>query len=524
MDFDYLVVGSGFGGSVAALRLSEKKYRVAVVEQGRRLAGEDFEQADRSLKGLMWMPGLGWGGHFFQRIFRHVQVVGGVGLGGGSLVYAAVLLEPKPGFFKDPAWSGLGPDWQGELAPFYRTAKTMLGVTTNPKTDLMDEYLRQTAKSMGVGQTFGQVPNGIYFGTAGQVAPDPFFSGQGPERTGCDFCGSCLSGCRLGAKNSLDKNYLYLAEQKGAKVFTGRQVVNIVPLDGGGYQVFSAAPLKKSQTFPPLTARNVVLAGGVLGTLELLFRCRDVLKTLPLVSPQLGRVVRTNSEAIVGILSLNKDEDLTLGTAISTDFYPDHETHITMNRFPPGYNFMKYIFGPMVDHPNPKLRALKTLAYMAFHPIKSTISMRSRSWRRRMSVLTVMQNRDNRISMEYGRNIFSPLAPGLKSIRPAGPAAPTYLPVANEAARVFAKISGGVPLNGLTESVGAVSSTAHILGGCHMGASARDGVIDVTHQVFGYPGLYVVDGASVSANIGVNPSLTITALAERAMGLVPPLG
>ena len=521
MDFDYLVVGSGFGGSAAALRLSEKSYDVGLLEQGRRISPEDCEAADKRLRKLFWLPRLGWTGHFSQRIFRNVQIVGGIGYGGGSLVYAAVLLEPQDGFFRDPNWSGLGVDWRAELAPHYNTAKKMLGATVNPKTGQMDEYLRLTAKAMGVENTFGSVTNGIFFGPPGQAAPDPYFSGEGPDRTGCDFCGACLTGCRLGAKNSLDKNYLFFAEKNGVKVFTSRQVQAIIPLEPRGFRVESVDPVRK-KPHPPVFAKNVVISAGVLGTLELLFRCRDQIKTLPRLSPQLGKVVRTNSESIVGILSNNENEDLTFGAAISSDFYPDPETHVTMNRFPPGYSFMKYLFGPMVDDENKLRRAVKTIGTIGLHPWKSSVSFRAADWRRRISVLTVMQHKDTKISMEWGRSILSPFSPVLKSRVSNGNSAAAYIPAANKSARVFAAESGGEPLNGLTESIGGVSSTAHILGGCHMGASIKEGVIDVNNRVFGYDGLYVVDGAAVSANIGVNPSLTITALAERAMSRIPP--
>ncbi|MCX6028972.1 MAG: GMC family oxidoreductase [Chloroflexi bacterium] len=521
MDYDYLIIGSGFGGSVAALRLAEKGYRVAVLEQGRRVASEEMEAANRSLPRLFWAPAVGLGGFFSQTFFRHIGIVSGVGVGGGSLVYAAVLLEPKAAFFQEGSWAGLGVNWEAELKPHYATAARMLGRVTNPQLGPMDDYLRQTAEAMTAGDTFGRVPLGIYFGRREATVPDPFFDGAGPARTGCRFCGQCLTGCPHNAKNSLDLNYLYLAEKLGAAILPLHRAALIRPLDGGGYQVTAVNPLTR-QKYAALTARNVVLAAGVLGTLGLLFHSRDVAQTLPAISPQLGRIVRTNSEAIVGIVGRDRSLDLSEGTTISSDFYADAHTHITQNRFPAGYTFMKWQSGPLVDDPRPLRRALKTLAAFIAHPLRSTFSWRARHWHKRVSVLTVMQHLDNQLTFRFGRSILALGGRRLRSTPVPGKGAPAYLPVANDAARAFAKVADGEPLNVLLESLANLSFTAHILGGCHIGRSAEDGVIDADHQVFGCPGLYVVDGAAISANVGVNPSLTITALAERAMSRIPP--
>ncbi|MBI5845177.1 MAG: GMC family oxidoreductase [Deltaproteobacteria bacterium] len=517
--YDYAVIGSGFGGSVSALRLSEKGYRVAVLEQGRDVTPSDMEAAAGNLKRFLWMPPLGMRGYFVQHVFRHVIIVGGVGVGGGSLVYAAVLLRPKAAFFNDPAWRDLSPDWQGELAPHYETAEGMLGVTRNPRLDLMDGHLKKAARLMGAEGTFGPVRNGIYFGNPGTTVPDPFFDGKGPPRTGCEYCGECLAGCAKNSKNSLDKNYLHLAKNLGAKILPDRRAVNVLPLPGGGYAVESRSVngLKKA----PVKADRVIVSAGVVESLRLLFSCRDDLKSLPNISPRLGKLVRTNSEAIVGILSRDKDADLTKGTAITSDFYPDSHTHITQNRFPTAYNFMKFYVGPLVDDADPKTRAKKALAALFSHPVSATESFRAKNWRGRMSVLTVMQDTDNRLAFDFRRSPFPPFSRRLQSRAIKGWEAPSYLPVANEAARAFAAASGGTPLNVLTESVGGISSTAHILGGCPMGTSAENGVISRNHEVFGHPGLYVVDGSAVSANVGVNPSLTIAALSELAMSRIP---
>jgi cholesterol oxidase len=519
MDYDVIVIGSGFGGSVSALRLSEKGYRVAVLEMGRRIEREDMARATRSPLSLFWMPGLGLKGFFTQRFFKHVNIVGGVGVGGGSLVYAAVLLEPPTAFFVDPAWNHLGLDWKTELEPHYRTASRMLGVNPCPTHHTQDDYLRQTAQGLGVANTYGPVPLGIYFGLSDQPVPDPYFEGAGPMRTGCTSCGACLAGCEPGAKNSLDQNYLYLAEKQGAEVLPLHKATLIYPIEGG-YQVEMSHPLEHNRPYSPLRAPKVVLAAGVLGTLELLFRCREA-GTLPHLSPTLGQRVRTNSEAIVGVLAKQKDIDLTQGPAISSDFYLNDHTHVTQNRLPPSYWFMRLYSGPLVDGDRPLQRALATLGYFIRHPLTATASLRVlKDWHKRISLLSIMQSLDNQMAFTWGRGLFSGFRTGLQSETPSGKSAPAYIPEANLAAREFARVSDGIPHNSLIESLLNMSVTAHILGGCSIGADPGEGVVDPHHEVYGYPGLFVVDGAAIPANVGVNPSLTITAMAERAMGLI----
>ena len=330
-----------------------------------------------------------------------------------------------------------------------------------------------------------------------------------------------MTGCPHGSKNSLDKNYLYFANKNGTKILPGRKAEKIKPLPDGGYTVSVCDPHSKRKKYPSVTGKNVIIAAGVLGTLDLLFRCRDIHRTLPGLSSQLGSLVRTNSEAIVGVLSDDNDIDLASGPAISSEFYPDKYTHITQNRFSPGYEFMKWYFGPLIDDNNPVRRAVRTLFNYITHPLKSSASLRGGNFYRRFTALTVMQNYDNRLAFEYGRSIFAFFGYRLKTRKIKEYAAPSNLPVANKTAETMAKISNGTPLNFLSESVGNISTTAHILGGCHMGTSEENGVIDTNHEVFGYPGLYVMDGSSISANVGVNPSLTICALTERAVKRVP---
>jgi len=522
MEYDYAVIGSGFGGGVSALRLSEKGFKVAVIEQGGWVTPEDIEEADTSVNHLNWLPSLGLSGYFMQSFYRHVTIVGGAAVGGGSIVYAAVLLKPKDEFYTDPSWSNLGVDWKSELAPHYETASNMLGVADNPYQDVQDTYLKDTAENMGAGNTFGPTPNGIYFGTPEVMKPDPYFNGEGPSRAGCHLCGRCLTGCPHGSKNTLDLNYLYLAERLGADILPHRKVTDIIPKRDGGYELTLRHPIKMLRTYPKLSAKKVIVAAGVLGTLELLFRCRDITGSLSNISPCLGKVVRTNSEAVVGVLSKDSKTDLTKGTAISSHFYPDDHTHVTQNRFPKGYTFMKWLTGPMVDDDRPLIRALKTMGKMVANPARMFRLWFGKNWHKRVTIMTVMQHLDNRIEFTYGRRPSCLFRRGLKSVSVPGKSAPTNLPVANKAAEVMAATSNGDPLNVITESLGNISTTAHILGGCIMGASLETGVIDTNHEVFGYPGLYVVNGASVSANIGANPSLTIAAMAERAMSLIPP--
>ena len=522
MEFDYVIIGSGFGGSVSALRLAEKGYRVAVIERGNWVDSARMEGAARDMKKLFWMPGVGLDGFFGQSVFRHLGIVKGVGVGGGSLVYAAVLLKPGDKFYEDPLWSSLGVDWKRALAPFYDKASQMLGVTPNPRFDTMDHYLEKTARKMGKGHTFGPTPMGICFDRSKRKIRDPFFNGRGPERSGCRFCGECLTGCVHGAKNSLDKNYLYLAQGSGAQILAQRKVTNLVPLETGGYKISMRHPLRAFTRYPDILARNVILAAGVLGSLELMFRCREVTRSLPKISRQMGKIVRTNSEAIVGALSPDPNLDLSYGTTVSSSFYPDPHTHITQNRFPKGFSFNRWYFAPMVDHDRPWVRAWLTLGKILANPKVLFENWFAKNWHKRMTVLTVMQDLDNQVSFRYRRSLTALfLKYRLMTVPVLGRQAPTNLTVANRAAGILAKLTGSRPLNVIMESMGNLSFTAHILGGCHMGASKDNGVIDTRHQVFGYPGLFVIDGSAISANVGVNPSLTILAMAERAMSLIP---
>lgn len=516
-DTDICIVGTGFGGSVSALRLAEKGWRVTMLEMGRQLTDADIAAAGSDATKLAWAPALGLKGFFAQDVFRHVGIVRGIGVGGGSNVYAAVLLEPKQAFYDDPAWRALCGDWRAELAPHYATAKHMLGVTPNPYHGIQDDWLRGAAERLGpqARESFDTVPQGIFFGDPSRETPDPFFNGEGPARTGCNQCGRCITGCAYGAKNTLERNYLHFARQRGVQVLPERQVTHVEPLPGGGWLVHQKHPWDSGVPYPPLRARKVILSAGALGTQEILFAARDRYRTLPKLPAALGRHVRTNSEAIVAILAKDPDADVTKGATISSHFHPDDRTHITQNRFPESYSFMKWYMGPLVDGARPLTRALRTLLAMLARPVTTARVLFARNWHKRISVLTVMQQADNQIAFSYGRTLLRGFRHGLISRIDTGGRAPSFLPQANAAARAFAEASNGIPLNTVMESIGDLSVTAHILGGAVMATGPQDGVVDANHEVFGYPGLYVVDGAAIPANVGVNPSLTITALAER---------
>ncbi len=518
---DVAIVGSGFGGSVSALRLAEKGYDVVVVEQGRRLAPSDLERARRDVRSHLWEPDLGLHGFFWQRVFRDVGIIGASGVGGGSIVWGAVLLEPDSSVFTDPAWGPGETDWQAAMGPHYAEAARMLGRTISPFNGPMDEHLRAAAHAIGGGDTFGPVPLAIYFGDEGQTAPDPFFNGAGPERTGCRLCGGCLTGCPYGAKNTLDLNYIHLAERQGARIMPEHRVTSVAPLPGGGYELRTAHPWRRGERQSPLRVRQVVLAAGVLGTLELLFRCRDQLGTLPRVSPRLGEHVRTNSEAVTIVLDADPNTDLTRGPSISADFHPDPRTHITQNRYVGGGKLLRWQVGPLVDGERPGRRAAATVAAIARRPVRHLRSVAARNFERRLTALTVMQDLDNELRFVFGRSPVRPWRRVLRSRSVPGHETPSYLPVANEAARAFAASSGGTPLNLVLESIGRRSVTAHVLGGAVMGATSDNGVVDACHEVHGHPGLFVADAAAIPVNLGVNPSLTITAMAERFASLWP---
>ncbi|MCW2707679.1 MAG: choD [Frankiales bacterium] len=511
---DVIVIGSGFGGSVTALRLSEKGYRVTVLEAGRRFTPETLPKSSWDLRAFLWMPRLGLTG--MQRItwLKDVVILSGAGVGGGSLVYANTLYTPPSSFFQDPQWAAIT-DWESELAPHYDQAQRMLGVVENPTTTPSDVVMQKVAADMGVGHTYHPTPVGVFFGEPGRTVPDPYFGGAGPDRTGCIQCGNCMIGCRFGAKNRLDTNYLYLAEQLGARV---EPLTTAVALreTGEGWEVDTVPTGRKA----PLTTRRaaqVVLAAGTLGTQKLLHDMRDT-GVLPKISGRLGMVTRTNSEALLGAQTGRvPDHPFNAGVAITSSFHPDEVTHVEPVRYGKGSNAMGLLSTILVDGGGRLPRPLRFLLQAMRHPYVFAKSLSVRHWSEKTIIVLVMQTLDNSISVRRNRRGKLTSGPG------HGAPNPTWIPVAHEATRRIAAEIGGFP-GGTVGDITNVPMTAHIIGGCVISDSPETGVIDAFHRVHGYPTLHVVDGAAISANLGVNPSLTITAQAERAMSVWPNRG
>ncbi|CAM3247569.1 GMC oxidoreductase [Tsukamurella hominis] len=520
-DYDVLVIGSGFGGSVTALRLTEKGYRVGVLEAGRRFADEDFAKTSWDLRKFVWMPALGLYGIQRIHMLRDCLILAGAGVGGGSLNYANTLYKPPASFFADEQWAGIT-DWFDELSPYYDQGRRMLGVVQNPHLTPADEIVKQVADDMGAGETFIQTPVGVYFGEPGKTVPDPFFGGAGPDRTGCIECGECMTGCRHGAKNTLVKNYLGLAERAGAQVHPLTTVTDLTRLVDGSWAVTtvrSGAKLRKRRR--TYTARHVVFAAGTWGTQQLLHRLRDE-GSLPELSDRVGVLTRTNSESILSAvrMTVDKELDLTRGVAITSSFHPSSDTHVEPVRYGKGSNAMGMLQTLMTDGGGRTPRWLKFLGTVVRHPLAFLRVLLVGGWSERTIIALVMQNLDNSITTFTKRGLFGRK---MSSRQGHGEPNPTWIPLGNEATRRIADKIGGAPA-GTWGEVFNIPMTAHFLGGCAIGADRSTGVIDPYHRVYGYPTLSVVDGSAVSANLGVNPSLTITAQAERAAALWPNKG
>lgn len=528
-DEDVVIVGSGFGGSVAALRLVEKGYRVRVYEAGRRFEDADFARTNWNVRRYLWAPGIGCYG--IQRIHRlpHVMILAGAGVGGGSLNYANTLYQPGAAFFTDPQWREIA-DWESELAPHYATAKRMLGVVeTYPHTGPVERIMAGAAEDLGVGDTFRRAPVGVWFGRPGERVADPFFGGEGPERTGCTLCGNCMVGCRVGAKNTLMKNYLPLAERRGAVIEALRAVTEVRELPEGGFAVTtqrSGAWIRHGRH--TVHARQVVLAAGTWGTQQLLHRMRRD-GALPRVSSAIGRLTRTNSEALDGAVATRVPASLELarGVAITTSFHVDERTHVENVRYGPGSNLMGALASILVPGDSGiAVRLLKLVARAVRAPVRQLRLGSLRRWSERGIIALVMQTEDNSLTLSlrrrWGRTVMT-------SAQGHGEPNPSHLPQAHRAAEAIAarmQQESGVPAEarGSWPEVFGIPLTAHFLGGAVISDSPDTGVVDRYHRVWGHPGLHVVDGAAVPANPGVNPSLTITALAERAMSYWPRSG
>jgi len=523
-DYDWIVVGSGFGGSVSALRLAEKGYDVAVLECGKRFSDDDFPKSTWDSRRYFWAPRMGMKGIFRLSLFRDVAVVSGCGVGGGSLGYANTLYVPPSPFFQDPQWADLE-DWERTLAPHYETAQRMLGVVVHDRDDPADQLLRELGEELGVADTYRKTPIGVYLDNPGDTVADPFFEGEGPERTGCMQCGRCMVGCPHGAKNTLVKNYLWLAEHRGVEVQAERTVTDIRPLgtaDGSdGYAVTSErSGLLRGRGRRTLTARGVIVAAGPLGTNKLLQRCR-LGGSLPRISPRLGELVRTNSESILAV-RVPKDypEDLTRRVAITSSIYPDPHTHIETVTYGHAGDSMSTLNTLLVGDGTRVTRTLKLLGQILRHPIRFLEVLWPFRTSHRTIILLVMQTLDNAIALrpKLKRNGEVRLRTEQDPEKPN----PTFIPVANKAAEWMAQRTGGIAQSSIMEATLNVPTTAHILGGAAIGHGPEDGVVDSRQRVFGYENLMVCDGAAIPANVGVNPSLTITALAEHAMAAIPP--
>jgi cholesterol oxidase len=526
-DFDWIVIGSGFGGSVSALRLAEKGYRVAVLECGARFEDDDFAERTSDLKRYYWMPYLGLKGILRLTLFKDIFIGSGCGVGGGSLGYANTLYRPLPGFYTNPQWSELA-DWERELAPHYDTAERMLGVTEYDAEGPADLLLKEYGHAIGVGDTFRPTRVGVFLGEPGKTVADPYFGGEGPERTGCIKCGSCMVGCRHGAKNTLRKNYLWFAERAGIEIQAERNVIDIVPLDGNdgndgrdGYAVTSvrsgAWARRDKQT---LRARGVVVAAGALGTNRLLQRCK-LSGSLPRVSDRLGHLVRTNSESNMAVTApTDYPDDFTNSLAITSSIYTDSHTHIEVVTWGRGGDTQSLLFAMMVQAAKRGTQPLHFLASAARHPRAALKAARIRDWSRRTIILLVMQSSENSMRLRVKRRLPGGSVVLTTEQDPTNPN-PVGLPAAYAATKWFAERTGGSAQSISTEALFGIPSTAHILGGAAIGSGPTTGVIDDRHRLFGYENLLVCDGAAVPANIGVNPSLTITAMAERAIGYIP---
>ncbi len=513
-DYDVLVVGSGFGGSVTALRLTEKGYRVGVLEAGRRWNVKDLPKTNWNVRKSIWAPRLGLTGPQRISALGKCLVFSGAGVGGGSLIYGNTLYEPLPEFYDDPAWRGIT-DWRDELAPYYDQAKRMLGVTENPRVGPKDDLLLQVASGRGVADTFHKTQVGVFFneGKEGVEVEDPYFGGAGPRRAGCIHCSECFTGCKHNAKNITTLNYLYLAEQKGAEVHPLTTVTSVRPDGSGGYVIDTERSNGKvrrgRRTF---TAEQVVFAAAALGTQKLLHKLRDD-GTLPGLSPRLGELTRSNSEAIIGVTSRSRT-DLAQGVAITSSIHPEPQTHVEVCTYGKGHNSLFLQTVPMVD--GGAFRFLRLLLTLVLHPVASLRTMSVRDASSRSVILLVMQSLDNSLT-SYRKGGL------LKTKQGTGEPNPDWIPVAHEVAREYAAAADGVTGN-IGTDIFNIPATAHYIGGCTIGTSAATGVIDPYQRVHGHPGLHIADGSAITANLGVNPSLTITAQAERAMAFWPNKG
>jgi cholesterol oxidase len=516
LDYDVVIIGSGFGGSVSAMRLTEKGYSVCVIEAGKRWASSDFPKTNWNIRRSLWFPKLGMRGIQRISLLKDIMALSGVGVGGGSLVYANTHYEAPDPFYNDRQWADVT-DWKDELRPFYDTAKAMLGVVTNPHETAADEVMRTIAGQLGVADTYTPTPVAVFFGEEGIEVDDPYFDGEGPRRSGCVGCGNCMVGCRYNAKNTLDKNYLWFAERGGATVLAEQQVDDVESIDGG-WRISSHRPGAWFRKHPTTTtASQVIFSAGALGTTRLLLSLQERGR-LPNVSDRLGHLVRTNSEAIVGAVAKDRTVDYSKGVAITSSIHPTPDTHIEPVRYGKGSNTLGLLATILTDGGGGLPRPLRFLRNVARHPVAFVRSLSVWKWSERSIILLVMQTKDNSLRLVRKPGLFGTR---LTSEQGHGEPNPTYIPEANDAARRTADVIGGTAMSAINEVLFDTPTTAHLLGGAPIAATPGTGVIDPYHRLFGHPDLHVIDGAAIGANLGVNPSLTITAMAERAMHMWP---
>ena len=515
-DYDYVIIGSGFGGSVSALRLSEKGYKVLVIEKGKWFnKPEDFAKSNWNLRKWMWMPSLGLQGLFILTFYRHVAIVSGVGVGGGSLVYANTLPIPKSEFFNSGHWNGLE-NWEENLKPFYDVSLKMLGAERHPYMSKSDKVMQQLAINIGRPDSFDKTNVAVYFGKPDVTVKDPYFDGKGPDRTGCNLCGGCMIGCRFNAKNTLDKNYLYLAQQLGAEILAEKIVYDVQPLnaDGSdGYEIKFKDSL--SNFFPKkgsVKAKGVIFAGGVLGTVDLLLNLKET--SLPNLSDTVGSGLRTNSESLIAVTSFEKDTVFSEGIAIGSIINIDESRHIEPVKYSEGSGFWRIFMAPMVQGKNIFIRFFNMMKDFVMHPIGNFKAFFIDDWSKRSQILLYMESIDS--TLRFKRAPFGRMKTNMDN----GPAPTAFNPKAQELAHEVEKIVNGKAMVMSTETLFGIPTTAHILGGACMGKDAQSGVIDKNNNVFNYKNMMVCDGSMMSANPGVNPSLSITAISERAMSLI----
>jgi cholesterol oxidase len=524
--YDHVIIGSGFGGSVSALRLTEKGYSVLVIEKGRQFEDTDFATTNWHFWKYLWLPGLRLHGILQISLLKGLMVLHGAGVGGGSLGYANVLEAPSDETFATPAWNHTLP-WGEVLKPHFETARRMLGVTTNPRLGKADEVLHELAAESGMESTFRATEVGVLFGSPGISVPDPYFAGAGPARAACTFCGACMVGCRYNAKNTLPKNYLYFAQKNGAEVLAESEVIDVRPLDapqadGARYEVCyrrSTGWLRKRPG--SVRARNVIFAAGVVGSMQLLLRLRDVKRSLPALSPRLGEMVRTNSEALLGSVARHSDINYSEGVAISSIYNTDAITRLEPVRYPAGSSLMRFLAAPLIDPDvSVPVRLLRFLFWAATHPLDFGRALILPGWAHNVTIILVMQRADNRVRLRMGRSAFTLFRRGMAAEPVPGYEIPAQIKGSHELTREFARRTNGVALGSLGENLLGLPTTAHILGGAPIGTDASNGVVNDRFQVHNYLGLYIIDGSVIPANPGVNPSLTITALAEYAMSKI----